>query len=409
MMTQAENMAYQLDINLLADSDYCGRILHGNYSQELKNRVAGYISHFLTFEKIGTPSIPYISAWREGEKNIWYEFTGRRLREILDCASSDVDAALRDCFIDRYIYKNPTPQGSVTKEVLNSQKLGKVRTFLRESCTKNGTIEAVYKLAPNGNVVWLKDQAKIEVYKNDGIFLSLGMLVDVSKEMRAEEDLKLVKEELRRHRDHLEDLVKDRTKKLWKAQLEVVSRLARAAVYRDHKTGMHITRISRYCAILGRAAGISKKANAILYHASPMHDVGKLGISDRILLKPGRLNSQEFNLMKTHCNIGAELLSGHNSELLRVAQTIALTHHEKWDGSGYPQGLSRDNIPLAGRIAAVCDVFDALTSDRPYKKAWPMEDAVGELKRQRGTHFDPYLVDLFVENLPAVKQVYRYQ
>ncbi len=386
---------------------YSGRILHNNaYSKKLKKRVEEYISHFLAFEQIGTPSIPYISAWRHQDLNIWYEYSGNRLQQFLGCEASDVALAFRESIVDHYIYKKPVQQQMIVKEVLSQTQLGKLRNILRGSAANNSTTEAVYKLASNGRVFWLKDQAKIEVFPDDGIFLSMGTLVDVSKEMRAEEELKRVKEELKRHRDHLEDLVRDRTSKLWRSQLEVVSRLARAAVCRDHKTGSHITRMSRYCAILGEAAGISKKANALLYHASPMHDVGKLGISDRILLKPGKLNSQEFELMKTHCHIGAELLSGHNSDLLKVAQAIALTHHEKWDGSGYPHGLGGKEIPLAGRIASVCDVFDALTSARPYKNAWPIEQAASELKRQKGHHFDPSLVEVFIENMPVIKEVY---
>lgn len=394
-------------MNLSFWEHYSGRILHSKaYSKKLKNRVTEYISHFLAFEQIGTPSIPYISAWRHEDLNIWYEFSGERLQQILGCTSCDVARAFRDSIVDHYIYKKPPKCHTVVKEVLSQTQLVNLRNILRGNAAHNSTTEAVYKLASNGKVFWLKDQAKIEVFPDDGIFLSLGTLVDVSKEMRAEEELKRVKEELKRHRDHLEEIVTDRTKKLWRSQLEVVSRLARAAVYRDHKTGTHITRMSRYCAILGESSGITKKANALLYHASPMHDVGKLGISDRILLKPGKLNSQEFELMKTHCHIGAELLSGHNSDLLKVAQSIALTHHEKWDGSGYPHGLQRNEIPLAGRIAAICDVFDALTSARPYKNAWPIEHATAELQRQKGRHFDPDLVDVFVEKLPKIQEVY---
>lgn len=399
------------DLSWVVDCDYCGKILNGNYSGELKRRVVDYIDHFLAFEKVGTPSIPYISAWKDGKTGIWYEFTGKRFRELLKCKSSEVITAFNDCIIDRYIYKTTAANSAKTtkEEVINRKKLVKVRKSLREDSKNRGSTEAIYKIAPNGEVCWLKDQAQIEVFQKDRVCLSIGILVDVSNEMKAKEELKQVQEELRRHRDHLEDLVKDRTRKLWKSQLEVVSRLAQASVFRDHKTGMHITRMSRYCAVLGKAIGINRKASAILYHASPMHDVGKLGISDRILLKPGKLNRQEFDLMKTHCDIGAELLSGHNSELLKVAQTIALTHHEKWDGSGYPRGLAGKNIPLAGRITAICDVFDALTSERPYKKAWALEDALREIKKQKGSHFDPYLVDLFIKNSSAVKEIYQYQ
>ncbi len=140
----------------------------------------------------------------------------------------------------------------------------------------------------------------------------------------------------------------------------------------------------------------------VLLNSSPMHDIGKIGIPDRILLKPGKLDDEEFEIMKTHTTIGAELLSGSKSELMQVAEVIALSHHEKWDGSGYPAGLRGEDIPLAGRICALCDVFDALTSDRPYKMAWPVEKAVAHIQQQSGKHFDPRLVEAFATIWPRM-------
>jgi len=133
-----------------------------------------------------------------------------------------------------------------------------------------------------------------------------------------------------------------------------------------------------------------------------MHDVGKIGIPDSILQKPGKLDPGERQIMENHARIGADLLGGHDSELLQLASTIALTHHERWDGSGYPQGLRGEEIPIEGRITALCDVFDALTNDRPYKKAWPDQEAVEEIRSQRGEHFDPLITDLFMDNLPKI-------
>ena len=158
-------------------------------------------------------------------------------------------------------------------------------------------------------------------------------------------------------------------------------------------------------ALLGQAAGMDEHAADLLLNASPMHDIGKIGIPDHILLKPGKFEADEWEIMKTHAQIGADILSGDDSELLSMARDIALTHHEKWDGSGYPNGLSGEAIPLVGRITALADVFDALTSERPYKKAWSVEDAVNLIREQSGKHFDPTLVKLFVQALPEILEI----
>ncbi|MFN3752076.1 MAG: HD-GYP domain-containing protein [Thiobacillus sp.] len=200
----------------------------------------------------------------------------------------------------------------------------------------------------------------------------------------------------------LEDMVRARTEELWQTRLQIVQRLGKAAEYRDEETGSHILRMSHACALLARAIGWSDADCDLILNASPMHDIGKIGIPDAILLKPGRFEPHEWEIMKTHAAIGGRLLEGDDSDLLRMAGEIALTHHEKWDGSGYPRGLAGDAIPMAGRIAALADVFDALTSARPYKKAWPVEDAVAYVRDNRGKHFDPALVDVFMRELPAL-------
>lgn len=196
-----------------------------------------------------------------------------------------------------------------------------------------------------------------------------------------------------------------RNKALHETQLEIVKRLGRAAEYRDNETGLHVIRMSLFSARLGKAAGLNEKECEMLLNASPMHDIGKIGIPDHILLKPGKLDEKEFKIMKTHAEIGTEILRGSNSDLLKLAESIALTHQEKWDGSGYPRGLKGEEIPLAGRITAICDVFDALTSVRPYKKAWSVEDAVGLIEQEKGRHFDPNLVPLFKQVLPEILQI----
>lgn len=218
-------------------------------------------------------------------------------------------------------------------------------------------------------------------------------------------DAHLAQRMLHDQKQVLEQMVVDRTEKLTNTRLQVVQRLGRAAEYRDEETGNHILRMSHISALIAKGLGWNKADCALLLTASPMHDIGKIGIPDAILLKPGRFDADEWTIMQTHAMIGAELLTGDDSELLQMAHSIALTHHEKWDGSGYPNGLSGENIPLVGRITALADVFDALTSERPYKKAWSVEDSVNLIKESRGSHFDPQLVDLFLAGLPEVLKI----
>ncbi|NGZ26434.1 MAG: bacteriohemerythrin [Magnetococcales bacterium] len=192
---------------------------------------------------------------------------------------------------------------------------------------------------------------------------------------------------------------------LKETRLEIIHRLGMASEFRDNDTGMHIVRMSRYAAVLGQAAGLDEERCEVILNAAPMHDVGKIGISDGILLKPGRLTQEEFEIMKTHTAIGAHMLFGHKDEPLKTAHIIALTHHERWDGKGYPHGLSGEEIPLEGRICAICDVFDALISERPYKKAWSVEEAIAELKRCAGQQLDPHLVELFLRKMPEILEI----
>ena len=192
--------------------------------------------------------------------------------------------------------------------------------------------------------------------------------------------------------------------RLKKAQQEIVQKLLTASEYRDDETGAHIQRMSRYAVILGRAIGLDQEKLQLLEMATPMHDIGKIGIQDGILLKPDRLNEEEFETMKEHTLIGASILQG-NHPLLVASREIALTHHERWDGTGYPHGLAGEDIPLFGRICAIVDVFDALTSERPYKPAWSADEAVAYLAENAGTHFDPNLVEAFLANLGEILEV----
>ena len=219
--------------------------------------------------------------------------------------------------------------------------------------------------------------------------------------------VQLYQKSMRDRNQWLEERVRERTRALYDTRLQIVRRLGRAAEFRDNETGLHIVRMSKISALLGEAAGLDSGQCELLLNASPMHDIGKIGIPDHILLKPGRFEPHEWEIMKTHTTIGAEILSGDDSELLSVAREIALSHHEKWDGSGYPHGLAGEAIPLVGRIVALADVFDALTSERPYKKAWSTEAALQYLNDQRGKHFDPRMVELFEDRLAAVLAINR--
>jgi len=195
----------------------------------------------------------------------------------------------------------------------------------------------------------------------------------------------------------LEQLVSERTLELNDTRLKVIQRLGRAAEYRDNETGMHVIRMAKYSRMLAEQVGMSPRWTALLYDAAPMHDVGKIGIPDSILLKPGKLDPDEWEIMKSHTTIGAQIIGDpEGSDLLALAASMALHHHEKWDGTGYPHGLSGDEIPIEARIIAVADVFDALCSDRPYKTAWTTADAMTWIGDQTGAHFDPQLAQAFV-------------
>jgi putative two-component system response regulator len=201
--------------------------------------------------------------------------------------------------------------------------------------------------------------------------------------------------------------LEQRTVELEQTRLEIIRRLGRAAEYKDDDTGLHVIRMSHYARLLAEASNFSADRAELLFNAAPMHDIGKIGIPDNILQKSGPLTEAEWVVMRQHPAIGAGIIGKHQSDLLDVARTVALTHHEKWDGSGYPRGRAGEDIPIEGRIVAVVDVFDALTSKRPYKEEWPVEQAVAYLREHSGLHFDPALVPRFLELLPQVLEIKR--
>lgn len=196
-----------------------------------------------------------------------------------------------------------------------------------------------------------------------------------------------------------------RMDELRETRLQIVQRLGRAAEYKDNETGLHVIRMSHFAQLLALAAGCSPAWAEDLLNAAPMHDVGKIGIPDAVLRKPGPLDAAEWDTMRSHPEIGAEIMGEHPSGVLQLAREIALAHHEKWDGSGYPRGLAGEAIPLSARIVAIADVFDALTTRRPYKEPWPVQEAMSHIAAQAGKHFDPALVALFAPLLPQLLEI----
>lgn len=190
----------------------------------------------------------------------------------------------------------------------------------------------------------------------------------------------------------------DAHRELKNSYIDSIHRLVMASEFKDEDTGDHIVRIGRYCTLIAAKIGLDQDFIDNIRYSAPMHDIGKIGIPDKILLKPGKLTNEEFEIMKTHSTIGAKLLSDSNSRILQMAHEIALTHHEKFNGKGYPAGLTGEDIPISGRIVAVSDTFDALTSKRPYKDPYPPEVVFDILKKERGEHFDPEILDCFVDN-----------
>lgn len=220
-------------------------------------------------------------------------------------------------------------------------------------------------------------------------------------------EVRLLYNQIKTQNQTLEEQVLARTQELHQTRLDVIQRLARVAEYRDKETGQHIMRMSRYAEALAKAIGLAPAQVELILNTSPLHDIGKVAIPDTILLKPGKLDPQEFELMKTHTILGAQMLAGGDSVFLKMAQTIALTHHERFDGTGYPHGIKGEDIPLTGRICAVCDVFDALTSVRPYKKAWELQASFDEIKRCSGSHFDPNIAETFLKIEKDIKYIYE--
>lgn len=247
-------------------------------------------------------------------------------------------------------------------------------------------------------------------------FESNEVLIGVANALRR----RRLEMENRLHREHLEDIVRTRTmalqqalewlerseKELRLSREETIQRLAIAAEFRDSSTAQHIHRMSHYCELLARRAGLSPERCDLIRTASPMHDIGKIGTPDHVLLKPGKFTHDEFSVIARHAEIGYRILSGSDAELLKVAAAIAYTHHERFDGTGYPRGLKGEAIPIEGRIASIADAFDALTTKRVYKPAFELSHAIELMVKHRGQHFDPELLDIFVASMDDVSRIH---
>ena len=280
---------------------------------------------------------------------------------------------------------------------------------------KNGDVPIIMVTALNSREDRLK---AVEAGANDFITKPVDRY---ELQVRTESLLKMkaAQDAVKNHQSDLEHIVASRTadlqnamnevvlgrQQIYEAQLDTIHRLALAAEHRDEHTASHIHRVSHYCGLLAWALDLSADETEHLQQGSIMHDVGKIGVPDSILLKEGRLSNAEREVMQQHTIIGADILRGSSSKLLQMGEIIALTHHERWDGTGYPQGLKGEQIPLHGRICAVADVYDALTSKRPYKKAFARHEARQILCQGYGTHFDPQILDLFLANFEVVEVI----
>lgn len=262
-------------------------------------------------------------------------------------------------------------------------------------------------------VIFLTAMAEVE---NEAAAFGAGAVDYIVKPIQAQTLLARVRThvQLSKQERHLADLVNNRTRELEKrtqelelTRLELIRRLGRAAEYKDDDTGLHVIRMSHYARLLAEAAGLSSDRVEVIFNAAPMHDIGKIGIPDHILQKAGPLSPEEWDIMRQHPAIGAGIIGRHDSELLETARIVALTHHEKWDGSGYPRQKIGEDIPIEGRIVAIADVFDALTSKRPYKQAWPLTKAIDYLLEQAGRQFDPQLLPRFIERIPDIQEIRR--
>jgi response regulator RpfG family c-di-GMP phosphodiesterase len=289
-----------------------------------------------------------------------------------------------------------------TLSVVFDPELGPGPIVILEDTTRQSEFHRNLLQSRNENSL-LRDRL---VEKSERLRETARKLARAKRDLSARnEELRVRNDEVRRYSHDLEGEVRERTRDLRQSRLEVIRRLAQASEFRDAETGQHVMRMSRYSVLLASRIGIGEAECELLLQASPLHDVGKIAIPDAILLKPGSLDAAEWANMKRHTTYGYKLLAGSDSVLMRTAADIAKSHHERWDGGGYPEGSRGEAIPVFGRICALTDTFDALTSRRPYKEAWPVDRAWEEMHRLSGLAFDPELLRVFLSIAADVDRI----
>ncbi|MGW8194899.1 MAG: HD-GYP domain-containing protein [Desulforhopalus sp.] len=402
------------EADIQVDQDYHGSILlSSEYSSALRHRLAECIKCYRTFENTGSAAILYIAAWRGNKKRIWYEYAARDFTALLGCKQHEIAEVFRRSIEDRRIYKDLDLEAGIQKEIISHDEISSTWEELREEGKRAGTIEAVYKISlGQGRATWLKDQATIEIYEQDDICLSLGFLTIVSKEMESEDKLK-------KHHDLLETIVEQRTaeltrlnkqlqleieerklaqKKLSHSNLqlqksldEIVNAMSLTLEERDPYTAGHQRRTTDLSLAIAREMGLSEHEQKGLQMAGLIHDMGKISVPGEILSKPSRLNNAELELIKRHPQVAYDIL--HQIDFPWAVDQIVLQHHEKINGSGYPQGLVGEDILLESRILCVADVVETMETHRPYRPSLGRAAALEEISKNKGILYDPDVVD----------------
>jgi HD-GYP domain-containing protein (c-di-GMP phosphodiesterase class II) len=377
----------------LVDQEYHGCILSSKeYSASLRRRLEECIKCYRAFENTGSAAMLYIAAWETNGERIWYEFAGRDFINLFGCEGNEIAEVFRKSVIDRRIYKDLNFELGVQEEVKSHDEISDSWEELREEGVKAGTIEAVYKIEiGKGKKIWLKDQANIEVFEEDEIFLSFGYLTIVSKEMEAEDKLK-------KHHDLLEIIVQERTVELTKLnrQLqqsldEIVIAMSLTLEERDPYTAGHQRRTTDLSLAIAREMGLPAHETKGLQMAGLIHDMGKISVPGEILSKPGGLNDAELQLIQRHPQVAYDIL--RQIDFPWPLDQIVLQHHEKIDGSGYPQGISGDEILLEAKILCVADVVETMETHRPYRPSLGRGAAIEEIRKNRGVLYDSGVVD----------------
>lgn len=383
------------------------------YSHTLVQRLTECIDSYRAYERTGTAPLLYIAAWKDGNKDIWYEYASKKFTEFLDCELHEIPSFLRGSLIDRRSYRGLSNESSAVKDIKSQNETRASWRELREEGKCSGVVEAFYKVrTKHGEAVWIKDHATIELHEADTICLSLGFLTIVSKEMESEEILQ-------QHHDLLEAIVQGRTAELTKLNKklrkeveerkfiedelsrsngrlqrnleEIVQAMSLTLEERDPYTVGHQRRTTVLAMAIAEKMNLTQDEKRGLQLASLIHDMGKISIPGEILSKPGPLNDVELLLIKRHPKVAYDILK--QIDFPWPVDKIVLQHHEKFNGSGYPQNLAGDEILLEARILCVADVVETIGSHRPYRPSMGSDAALQEIRENRGILYDPNVAD----------------